>query len=136
MKWEMKDCRRGDMIRIGFGQFYHYGIFVSEDEVIAFGLPPVGDLLTRNSADVKVLATDIDTFAAGKLVEVAAFDVLEKCRRFSPAKTISLARERIGEGGYNLIHNNCEHFAYECVFGIHKSTQEEEVRAKFRAKQG
>ena len=31
-----------------------------------------------------------------------------------------------------MIHNNCEHFVYECVFGIKYSEQEEEVRRKWR----
>ena len=45
---------------------------------------------------------------------------------------MSLARSRLGEGGYNILHNNCEHFVNECVFGIKKSEQEEEVRRKWR----
>ena len=47
MKWEYKDCRYGDIIRVKLGSVYHYGIFVSDDEVIAFGLPPTAENLRR-----------------------------------------------------------------------------------------
>ena len=134
MKWWAGECAKGDMIRIQIGAIYHYGVFVSEEEVIQFGAPPT-DLLTRDSSAVRVCAATIDEFACGHMVEVAQLDRGEKRRRFSPDKTVALARSRMGEGGYNLIHNNCEHFAYECVFGIKKSTQEEEMRQKFRARQ-
>ncbi|MBQ1703581.1 MAG: 4'-phosphopantetheinyl transferase superfamily protein, partial [Oscillospiraceae bacterium] len=44
------------------------------------------------------------------------------------------ARSRIGEGGYDIIHNNCEHFAYECLFGVGRSLQEEELRKKWQSR--
>ena len=34
MNWWQSECKRGDMIRVSFGNFYHYGIFVSDDEII------------------------------------------------------------------------------------------------------
>ena len=43
MRWEPAVCRAGDMVRIRLGSIYHYGILVSEDEVIAFGLPPTAE---------------------------------------------------------------------------------------------
>ena len=51
MIWWQSECKFGDMIRISFGNFYHYGIFVSEDEVIQFGLPPFDGLLNRKFED-------------------------------------------------------------------------------------
>lgn len=134
MKWKPLECKAGDMIRIPIGQFYHIGIFVSEDEVIQFGLPPVRENLT-NVEDVEVLATDIDVFSCGKIVEVAQLDFKEKLKRFKPKKTVEIARSRIGEKGYNIIHNNCEHFAYECVFGVKYCSQEDALRQKWRSHQ-
>lgn len=131
MKWEPKQCRFGDMIRIRLGAVYHYGVFVSEDEVIQFGLPPTAENRAKEG-EVVVIATDIDVFACGSIIEVACFDKSELRRRNSPEKTVELARARLGEGGYNLIHNNCEHFANECVFGESRCTQEEEMRRRFR----
>ncbi|MCQ2429975.1 MAG: lecithin retinol acyltransferase family protein [Clostridia bacterium] len=128
MKWWPSECVPGDMIRIKIGEIYHYGIFVSENEVIQFGEPPVDNLLRRDSASVKVCASTVEAFACGHIVERARLDRKERRSRIKPAKTVELARARIGEGGYNLIHNNCEHFVYECVFGVKRSTQEEEAR--------
>ena len=130
MKWVYRECQYGDVIRVKLGSVYHYGIFVSEDEVIAFGLPPTAENL-KNQQDIKVLATDIDVFSCGNPVEVVQLTLIEKRRRQSPDKTVSAARARIGEGGYNLIHNNCEHFVNEIVFGKKISEQELEVRRKW-----
>lgn len=131
MKWAPDKCKAGDMIRIPIGQFYHIGIFVSEDEVIQFGLPPIPENIMPNE-QIAVVATDIDVFSCGKIVEVAKLDFKEKLRRYKPQKTVELARSRIGETGYNIIHNNCEHFAYECVFGVSYCSQEDELRQKWR----
>jgi len=39
------------------------------------------------------------------------------------AETIDIARSRIGEADYNLVFNNCEHFARYCKTQEHKSEQ-------------
>lgn len=131
MKWEPADCLPGDMIRIQLGKLCHFGIFVSEDEVIQFGLPPTA-ANRSTEGEVKVIATDIDTFACGCIVERACLDKNEAKRRLSPEATVAKARSRIGEGGYNIIHNNCEHFVNECVFGESRCTQEEDVRRRWQ----
>lgn len=131
MKWWPEECKTGDMIRVKIGSVYHFGIFVSEDEVIQFGLPPT-DLRERaEAADVTVCATDIAAFACGNIVETAQFDRKEKKKRRSPEQTVAAARGRLGEGGYDILSNNCEHFANECVFGEKRSEQEEKVRTKW-----
>lgn len=130
MKWEYKECRYGDIIRVKLGSVYHYGIFVSEDEVIAFGLPPTAENL-KNRNNIKVLATDIDVFSCGNLVETAQLTFKERMKRRSPEQVVLMARERIGEGGYNIIHNNCEHFVNDIVFGEKVSEQERSVREKW-----
>lgn len=118
------------MIRVRIGAIWHYGVYVSDDEVIEFGAPPVGAALSQN-ADQRIEAVRIEDFAAGGIVERAILDRAERKKRIPPQKTVELARSRIGEGGYNLLHNNCEHFAYRCVFGIERSTQEESIREKW-----
>lgn len=42
---------------------------------------------------------------------------------YSPEETIARARSRIGEKEYNLITNNCEHFAIWCKTGVEESDQ-------------
>ena len=133
MKWAPNDCQSGDMIRIRLGSIYHYGIFVSEDEVIQFGYPPLPEYKEK-SQNITVGAVSIDEFSSGKIVEAAVLDRKEKRRRIPPDETVKIARSKIGTGGYNILHNNCEHFAYECVFGIKKSTQEDYIRSLWQSK--
>ncbi len=130
MKWLPADCEYGDMVRVKLGSIYHYGIFASEDEVIAFGLPPV-ERFKDDPMKLTVCAIDADTFSCGNIIEKAVFDRKELKKKNPPDAVVSLARGRIGETGYNLIHNNCEHFVNECVFGVSRSTQEEEARARW-----
>lgn len=133
MKWEPKECKAGDIVRIKLGGVYHFGIFVSEDEVIQFGLPPTAENRAKEGEPV-VCATDIDVFSCAQIVETAVPDRSERKRLHSPAEIVASARARLGEGGYNLIHNNCEHFVYECAFGEKRCTQEEEVRRRWASR--
>lgn len=130
MNWQPGKCRGGDIIRVNLGIIHHYGVFVSEDEIIQFGLPPIPEN-RRPQNEVAVLATDIDTFACGKIVEIALFDKSEKAKAFPPEKIISRAKSRLGETGYNLIHNNCEHFVNECAFGVKYCSVEDDARKRW-----
>lgn len=130
MKWIVGNCKYGDIIRVKLGSVLHYGIYVSDGEVIQFGLPPAGRQITA-SGGVVVCSTDIDEFACGNFVEVGTPEKKEKKDRFKPEKTVEIARSRLGEGGYNVLHNNCEHFANECYFGVHRCEQEERMRKKW-----
>ena len=130
MKWELVEPQLGDMIRVRCGDLYHYGVFVNEDEVIQFGLAPTVRVIPEN--EVEVCTSDIDAFLAGGFLEVAVPDKQERKKRIPPKRTIDIAREHIGERGYNILFNNCEHFAYLCVFGVKYSAQAEEFREKFR----
>lgn len=127
MKWSFTAPNPGDMVRIRFGELYHFGVYVSDDEVIQFGLAPNARSHMKES-EVEVIASDVDTFCQGGFLEVAEPDRKEQKKRRSPDEAISAARARIGERGYNIIANNCEHFAYECVFGIKYCSQTEAVR--------
>ena len=49
MKWEPTDCKTGDMVRIRLGSIYHYGVFLSEDEVVQFGYPPIPEFSEQNA---------------------------------------------------------------------------------------
>lgn len=42
---------------------------------------------------------------------------------YSPEETVNRAKTKIGERMYNLLINNCEHFAIWCKTGLHKSEQ-------------
>ena len=127
MKWWPTYSKRGDMIRVKCGSVYHYGIFVSETEIIQFGRSPAyGDKERR------VLSTDISEFSRGGVVETMKLGFFERLSRIPPEKTVKLAREIIGEGGYDIVKNNCEHFAYRCVFGKSYSEQSDKKAARMK----
>lgn len=128
MKWTVREGKTGDMIRVHVNnQIDHYGVYISDNEIIQFGLNP-SIRLGLSETDVKVCSTDIDEFRNGAYPEFADWSFGEKIKRFKVQKIIDNARNRIGEGGYNILFNNCEHFAYECIFGTKYSSQSELVK--------
>ena len=132
MKWTLKEAEPGDMIRMPIGELYHYGIYISDNEIIQFGEPPVSFI--RKDEDIEVCVTDVEGFMCGQFLEVAEFDHKEMKKKRTAEQIIATARARIGERGYNLLHNNCEHFANECVFGECKSDQSDAIRKMWRKK--
>ena len=118
------------MIRVRLGDLYHYGIFVSEHEVIQFGLAP--GVRAIPDTEVEVCTSDIDAFLAGGFLEVGVPDKQESKKRISPKRTVDTARSHLGERGYNILFNNCEHFAYLCAYGVKYSAQSEAFRERFR----
>ena len=98
--------------------------------MIQFGLPPRGE--TPPPEEVRVLSTSAGDFAGDGFIEVAKLSLSEKLKRNRPEQTIRIARERLGEGGYDLLRNNCEHFATSCVFGKPFSLQAEKAEKQMQ----
>ena len=133
MNWSPDRCEPGDMIRANFGVLYHYGIFVNENRIIQFGPPPVAEN-NRPQNEIEVMATNTDAFACGRIIETAHYGKDEAAKKFSPEQIIERAEKRLGEKGYNILHNNCEHFANECVFGVHYSSMEDDARRRWNSR--
>lgn len=119
------------MIRVKAGPLYHYGIYVSDDEVIQFGPNPVLRLEIPDS-QLSVCATNIEEFLCGEFLEVASPERAERKKLRKPGQVVELARSRVGEKGYHILHNNCEHFANECYCGEKRSAQTDGIRALFQ----
>lgn len=131
--WVEKTPVYGDLIRTKVRFYYHYGIFVSEQQVIQFGLP---DDPMRPAEQIQVLSSDIDAFLQGGEVEVAVPDGATRRQMRDADEIVRIALSRMGEGGYDILHNNCEHFVNDCAFGKPSSTFLQDVREKLRAKLG
>ena len=114
MRFEERTPAYGDMIRVKVKFYYHYGVFLDENRVVQFGLP---DNTGIPPEQIAVIMTDCQTFLQGGTVETACLTFWEKRRRRPPAKTEAYALSRLGQTGYHILHNNCEHFAYDCVMG-------------------
>ncbi|WP_088043628.1 lecithin retinol acyltransferase family protein [Bacillus sp. EAC] len=108
LEYDVLDLSRGDHIVVRRGVYTHHGIYLGDQKVIHY----------RNKG-VKV--EDIKVFK--KYCRV--FKVLirkENSPLLYPIETvINRAMERINENEYNLITNNCDHFANWCRNGSEKS---------------
>ncbi len=131
MEWSESTPKYGDIIRTKVSFYYHYGIFADETNIIQFGLPNDPG---RPSQDIKVLSSDIDAFLQGGELEVGVPSREERRTMRSPQEIVLIATSRIGEGGYDILHNNCEHFVNECAFGKSTSSFLDNVREKIRSK--
>lgn len=132
MKWQLDGCEKGDIVRVKDGAVYHYGIFVSENEVIAFGRVPSYYLTDGKDEKIVVLSTTAQEFAQNALfIERGVPEGLEKKQMRSREEIVSFARSCLGQDGYNVLHNNCEHFVNLCAFGVKRSEQELLLRQRW-----
>ncbi len=119
------------MIRMPVGGVYHYAVYISDDEIIQFGEPPRLDKKIPDN-DVRVCVTTLSRLLRdAEYIEGAMLDTDELPSRLPEEETIKRARSLVGKGGYSFLFNNCEHFAYNCVFGKPFSSQTEELRRRF-----
>jgi len=126
--WKLTDLYPGAQIRVKMDNFYHHGIYIGNDEVVQFGLP---DNVYQKPQDVKVVLTPLSEFCGkATFIEVRTFSITEKLKKFKDADIVNNALSHVGEGGYNILKNNCEHFANLCVFGKKESSQIDDVYDK------
>lgn len=133
MQWSEQDPRHGDIVRVKVSFYYHYGIFAQPDQVIQFGLP---DDPGRPSCEIRVLQSDVTTFLHGGELQVGVPSREERKAMRAPAEIVAAATARLGEDGYDILHNNCEHFVNQCAFGQSHSSFLDGVRACLRRKLG
>ena len=78
----------------------------------------------------EVIQTDLAYFLKGGILEVKEYTDEEFADLYSPEQIVIYARACLGDTGYNLIFNNCEHFANVCTLGRFRSHQVEKVFTK------
>ena len=125
--WCFRAPERGDHIRVCRmnGIYYHHGIYVSDSEVIHFTGDDDDSVLDWSKAHV--IRTDLARFLSGGEVEVKEYNDEEIADLYPVEGIVNYARSCLGDGGYNLIFNNCEHFANACTLGKYRSRQVENV---------
>lgn len=133
MSWELIDPYPGAHIRVQVGQIYHHAIYIGNCEVVQFGLP---FSYQNDPSTIKVIKSKVDDFLGNGFLEVRVYSKKENKLKYSNEEIIKNAISRIGEGGYSLLCNNCEHFANECVFGKKVSTQVDSIHEEIRKKLG
>ncbi|MFI4993070.1 MAG: lecithin retinol acyltransferase family protein [Solirubrobacterales bacterium] len=106
----------GDHIYVDRGGYEHHGIDLGDGTVIHRHAPNG----TKNDSLIRL--TTLDTFTKGGAVEIRAYGI-----RPDPDEVVARARSMLGQPGYDLVFNNCEHFATWCVTGERSSAQVETV---------
>lgn len=92
------------------GVYEHHGIDCGDGTVIHY-----------RKSDSTIARTSMTTFADGRPLQVRHYPV-----SYTPDATIARASSRLGEQQYNLLYNNCEHFATWCKTGVSESLQVKE----------
>jgi len=125
--WVQKQPQKGDHIRVKRigGLYAHHGVYVSDDEVIHFTGQDDDSILDWSKCEV--IKTDLATFLKGGILEVKEYTDEEFQDLYSPEQIVIYARSCLGDKGYNLAFNNCEHFANVCTLGRFRSQQVERV---------
>jgi hypothetical protein len=91
------------------GVYQHHGIDCGDGTVIHYRKP--SEIIER---------TSFATFSRGNTV---ANKIYSRGFYFVPDVVVNRAESRLGEENYNLLFNNCEHFATWCKTGISDSKQ-------------
>ncbi|CEJ74003.1 NC domain [[Clostridium] sordellii] len=112
----MSRAKYGDLIFVDHGLYKHFGIYINDDCVIHYD----GKLDDRFLRNMCVRQTGMDRFLAGK----DNFKILNLSKNpIPPHEVVNRAKNHLNERNFNLIFNNCEHFAYWCKTGLKKSYQ-------------
>lgn len=103
------------------GVYYHYGIYVKKPFIHASVIH-----YTNEGSDFNgiVRETSLEDFLQGESgFSVCFFSPTRYPHIYSGAETVRRARSKLGNGDYNLVFNNCEHFATWCKTGERSSSQ-------------
>ena len=119
-QWLRQPARTGDHVRVSRGIYTHHGIYVSHSEVIHFSSVDDDNLLGDGN---EVIATSLSRFLLDGDLEVKIYNEDELNDLYPVADIVRWARSCLGDGGYHLIGNNCEHFANWCTLGRFHSQQ-------------
>lgn len=149
-KEKLIPARPGDVICVHRIGFQHFAVYIGNDRIIHYDMDPSQDSkLCIHEASLKDFLNGTDIYyicsfpplygVPTENMEYSAFQKLmtnlERSDKlwdylkavnyhlYTPKETIERAKSRIGESDYNLITNNCEHFALWCKTGISESHQ-------------
>ncbi len=113
---------KGDHLFYSMGVYTHHGIDLGDGTVAHWysGLPGNKTLvdLPERMQHAQIRITSLEEFHEGHPVHVRDY-----AASFAADTVVARARERVGEVGYDLCSNNCEHFATWCKTGQSASGQ-------------
>jgi hypothetical protein len=106
----------GDHIYVVRGVFSHHGIDIGDGTVVDLAGGETG------KPDAKVRRATLAEFEGTGTVQIRRYQ-----RRLPAEETVRRALSLVGRPGYQLLLNNCEHFACWCATGEHASDQVDTV---------
>lgn len=114
----MTAFRAGDVLVVDRLLYKHYGVYCGDDKIVHFAADGENEL---DASKAFVQETTLAEFSKDGIVTA---EVRNK-PSLSPKQTVQRALSQVGKqkGEYNLVFNNCEHFANWCKYGEHHSRQ-------------
>lgn len=108
-----KMFKLGDHLVTSRIAYTHHGIYIGNNQVIHYSG------LADDQSSGEICQVSLEKFCNGNKVRVKQ----HPSRKYSPIETVERASSRILEDWYNVLLNNCEHFANWCIEGKHESEQ-------------
>lgn len=119
-QWRKQAPQQGDHIRVSRGVYNHHGIYISHREVIHFSSKDDDNLLGDGN---EVILTSLSQFLRTGILEVKIYNADERKDLYPVNDIVRWAKDSLGDSGYNIVFNNCEHFANWCTLGRFHSQQ-------------
>lgn len=123
--WVKRNPSKGNHIKVDRGLYTHHGVYISNDEIIHFTGREEDSVLDWSKPEV--IKTDLSYFLKDGELEVKEYTDDELQDLYPVDHIVAYARACLGDKGYNLVFNNCEHFANVCTLGRFRSRQVEKV---------
>ena len=116
----MKNLQLGSHLSVSRGLYYHHAIYIGDNQVIHYS----GFAEPFNKGSIE--QTTLENFLGGRdqftVVNYPSNTVI-----YTNEEIVERAYRCLGEDDYNLLFNNCEHFACWCVTGEKRSEQVRKV---------
>lgn len=140
---------KGDIIGVTRANIYdHYAVYIGDDRVIHYAgegndfggkisihEAPIEEFLKMQrqffvlhffedgQMPIKIQSSTSFSLQDAVVQNEISLKRMAAYHLYSAEETIQRARARVGENSYNLVGNNCEHFAIWCKTGVHESHQ-------------
>lgn len=114
--WGEVMIQLGAHLSSGRTGYTHHGIYVGDGKVVHYSG------LANGLSKGNICETTIEKFNLGR-DKITVITHPNPSEYFTPIEIVKRARSRIGENDYNIIFNNCEHFATWCATGTASSEQ-------------
>lgn len=111
---EVENLQKGNHIRVNYDKYYHHGIYIGNGEIVHFFGDDEFDIYSKN---LTIKKTTFELFSNNKITELKIYTENETSLLLPKEEILKNAIDSIGQNNYDILFNNCEHFANFCTFG-------------------